>query len=172
MSSESLRDAVRQLIWDQPVRVLGEMPGIGDGRRTVYELAGHPVMEGSLLVLLDGADVTDTVEVDLIHGLVSFPVAPDEGAVLLADYAWARLSDAAIDSQLAAAGESVPLAAARCLEVLQLDPSVVLALRMPGIGTDLMARQAAIASAIKTLRGYGSYAQFQHRVDRLEWQES
>jgi len=169
MSTSELRAAVRALIWDPPVWVLGETVGMGDGRRTTFQLSGHPLSEGSLLVWLDVEDVTDDLTVDGIHGLLTFAEAPTEGQLVTANYAWSQLSDAAIDSQLGAVDESIDLAAARCLEVLQLDPSAVLSLRMDGIGVDLAARRSVITEAIRTLRSRGSYGQFQQRIDVIDW---
>lgn len=169
MSTSELREQVRALIWDPPVWVLGEAVGIGDGRRTTFQLSGHPLSDGSLLVWLDVDDVTEDLTVDAIHGLLTFEEAPAEGQLVTANYAWTQLSDAAIDSQLGAVNESINLAAACCLEVLQLDPSAVLALRMDGVGVDLAARRAVIAAAIRTLRSRGSYGQFQRRIDVIDW---
>lgn len=157
--------ALRQMIWDLPQWNLSETIGVGDGRRTAFQTAAAPVLDDSLRVWVDGEEVTESVTFDYSTGLITFPAAPAEDALLTADYAWAQLSDAALSSQLDAQAGNAELAAARCLEVLALDPAALLLLKIEGVAVDLSTRQAAVRDAILHYRQRGSYAAFQVRVD-------
>ena len=75
--------------------------GTGDGVRTTFQLVKrygegaeavvrevHKPVEGSVLLAVDGAEVSDGFDVDAATGVVTFAVAPAAGAAVTAGFAF------------------------------------------------------------------------------------
>ena len=62
-----------------------ESIGTGDGEETLFALANTPIEEGSATIYIEDVEV-EGYTLDLSTGLITFELAPEEGAVITGDY--------------------------------------------------------------------------------------
>lgn len=94
----------------------------GDGETVVYKLAHSNIIEGSLQLSVDDAEVADEdYEIDLRTGVITFDTAPANDKEIEAKYQFTAFSDEELNNFLALDGNSIPSVMVRCIDILLID---------------------------------------------------